>query len=537
MPWPYSIQSRNDGDILDAAKYNADHQTHVDNAIPGSINDYANDVAQLRTAVDPGEVGAESLPTTLAGELERLRFAIREIKGTNHWYETGKLFQVSRLATGGDGSSGSPWTGWEAPMAALPAEARIRFHAGHYTMTTPVIMKQGWHIYGDGQNNSIVTVTGNIRGFAYEPVAHTDTLMCFEDLQIRGSSNAVGQTLNLISLKNVSFVYINRCKLTTSSTEAVKVNGATQVRIANSDIEATRNGGIYLTGVGSVIGVVNGWEIANCWFEHGMGSAIILNLCHIGSILDCVFEGLDGGLHADAALWCEGGATQITFEGNYSEEYAPWNIVTDAVCHNLRIINNYFHSTSNAKIQMRGKGGQAPAHHETIVMHNIFAGINGAQTKLFIPSENQLSYYFDFNYVDPTDPQYGNLIWVDGFPNTVRRVYRYPASNGRPAILDGWWINGNDNAIYAAVHKLTLDSNAADGMVALRVAGGDRVTVVQADTTIANNLKHTGTGVGFYNATPIAKPTVTGSRGGNAALADLLTKGALMGLWVDGTSA
>jgi hypothetical protein len=39
-----------------------------------------------------------------------------------------------------------------------------------------------------------------------------------------------------------------------------------------------------------------------------------------------------------------------------------------------------------------------------------------------------------------------------------------------------------------------------------------------------------------YDAAPIVKPTVTGSRGGNAALADLLTKLASLGLIVDSSS-
>jgi hypothetical protein len=43
--------------------------------------------------------------------------------------------------------------------------------------------------------------------------------------------------------------------------------------------------------------------------------------------------------------------------------------------------------------------------------------------------------------------------------------------------------------------------------------------------------------IGFFTATPIAQPTVTGSRGGNAALASLLTQLAALGLIVDGTSA
>ena len=42
--------------------------------------------------------------------------------------------------------------------------------------------------------------------------------------------------------------------------------------------------------------------------------------------------------------------------------------------------------------------------------------------------------------------------------------------------------------------------------------------------------------VGFYGATPAAKPTITGSRGGNAALASLLTQLAALGLVTDSTS-
>lgn len=54
----------------------------------------------------------------------------------------------------------------------------------------------------------------------------------------------------------------------------------------------------------------------------------------------------------------------------------------------------------------------------------------------------------------------------------------------------------------------------------------------------ANERIHTdGTGIGFFGSAPIAKPTITGSRAGNAALADLLTKLASYGLIVDSTTA
>ena len=42
----------------------------------------------MKLNTDPGESGTESQATSLAGELERLRFAIKECKGTAEWYQT-----------------------------------------------------------------------------------------------------------------------------------------------------------------------------------------------------------------------------------------------------------------------------------------------------------------------------------------------------------------------------------------------------------------------------------------------------------------
>jgi hypothetical protein len=54
-------------------------------------------------------------------------------------------------------------------------------------------------------------------------------------------------------------------------------------------------------------------------------------------------------------------------------------------------------------------------------------------------------------------------------------------------------------------------------------------------------VKHTLDGaanqVGFFGASPASKPAVTGSRGGNAALASLITALATLGLVTDNTTA
>jgi hypothetical protein len=88
MPGLYTHTSRSDGTTLSASIYNADHENHITNDIPGQMDDYSSTVTQMRSATDPGEDGTEVLPTSLAGELERIRWVLNEIVGKSYWYET-----------------------------------------------------------------------------------------------------------------------------------------------------------------------------------------------------------------------------------------------------------------------------------------------------------------------------------------------------------------------------------------------------------------------------------------------------------------
>jgi hypothetical protein len=57
-----------------------------------------------------------------------------------------------------------------------------------------------------------------------------------------------------------------------------------------------------------------------------------------------------------------------------------------------------------------------------------------------------------------------------------------------------------------------------------------------ADASITGSVRLNGT-VGFNGTAPVAKPMVSGAKGGNAALASLLTAMASYGLISDSTSA
>lgn len=86
----YSHTTRATGTTLTAAIYNADHENHITNGIPGQLDDYSANAAQMQSTADPGESGSESLATSLAGELERIRFILKEMGGNRtQWYTSG----------------------------------------------------------------------------------------------------------------------------------------------------------------------------------------------------------------------------------------------------------------------------------------------------------------------------------------------------------------------------------------------------------------------------------------------------------------
>ncbi|WP_238008293.1 hypothetical protein KZZ52_58435 [Dactylosporangium sp. AC04546] len=62
-----------------------------------------------------------------------------------------------------------------------------------------------------------------------------------------------------------------------------------------------------------------------------------------------------------------------------------------------------------------------------------------------------------------------------------------------------------------------------------------QTTTLEGSLRVAGDLRHLGSTLGFYNGAGVAK--VTGSRGGNAALASLLTALSTLGLLTDSTTA
>ena len=86
MAGNYSHTTRASGLTLTANIYNTDHQNHINNHNPEQMDDYSTDATEMQTTADPYPAASESLATTLAEELTRMRFVIKQITGEAQWY-------------------------------------------------------------------------------------------------------------------------------------------------------------------------------------------------------------------------------------------------------------------------------------------------------------------------------------------------------------------------------------------------------------------------------------------------------------------
>ena len=96
---------------------------------------------------------------------------------------------------------------------------------------------------------------------------------------------------------------------------------------------------------------------------------------------------------------------------------------------------------------------------------------------------------------------------------------------------DGTQIEFDSGSAQFAVLGVTYDNvTAGERSATMRFA-------VQASNQMTERLRLNGTGIGFFGSTPVPKPTITGSRNGNPALANLLGALAHLGLVTDATTA
>lgn len=89
MTYPVSrVKTWINGETLTHTDQNAEFDNVLTNVgKPANCDDYSTNAAQMQSQVDPYPGSAESLATTLAGEIERLRYQLAQITGNTYWYQ------------------------------------------------------------------------------------------------------------------------------------------------------------------------------------------------------------------------------------------------------------------------------------------------------------------------------------------------------------------------------------------------------------------------------------------------------------------
>jgi hypothetical protein len=100
---PIPTQSVVPGQLISAVLWNGEFQNIFNNFIPASFDDASSTAAQMQSMVNPFPGSVLSLATTLLGELERLRWAVAEIKDFPgplgaYWYQPPTLSMAAQLA-------------------------------------------------------------------------------------------------------------------------------------------------------------------------------------------------------------------------------------------------------------------------------------------------------------------------------------------------------------------------------------------------------------------------------------------------------
>lgn len=174
MPGLYTHTTRTTGTTLTAAIYNADHQNHIDNHIPTMIDDHSATVGGMQATTTPGGVGSESLPTSLAGEIERLRYVLKTLHGGAQWYPGVQLVAASGGTLNGGTLTNVAHTTQTLTDAATISwdhasgqAARVTLTASGHTLANPTNLKAGGHgfidVIQDGTGNRTMLFGSNYR--------------------------------------------------------------------------------------------------------------------------------------------------------------------------------------------------------------------------------------------------------------------------------------------------------------------------------------------------------------------------------------
>lgn len=187
-------------DSLTAADLNAEFDNILTNFKPQMMDAYSANVTQMQVQTNPGAVGTESLPTSLAGEVERLRFQLAAITGNTYWYSApAASLATLNTALGANTQANSITSGRMLSTSSQPAYIVPNGSAASISIkgtTTPLVYKIAGTSY---------TLAADLTVSSLTAAPSTNNTMVIDDpsLSGQGFSKLIGENGSTIKVASM----------------------------------------------------------------------------------------------------------------------------------------------------------------------------------------------------------------------------------------------------------------------------------------------------------------------------------------------
>lgn len=345
----------------------------------------------------------------------------------------------------------------------------------------------------------------------------------------QASSGAIGFLLQASPFSNANSM--RDCRAASQTTAGMKLIGAQGLLVEGCTFESNTGYGVWLSSENMFV------EILRNWFESNTGHDVFIDGAladsHSIQVRGNNFSGTGGATqnHVKVTAGAATSRAHHVIEGNEFRDLAGSgvNISLGANVTHSKVAHNRGASVANGTIVDLGG-----ANH-----------INGNDNTTNIPDDDYYPGNIRHRFGAPDASHNWTDIRGDGATDYLLNYFRGAVSTSQPRIIlhPNLVVDGVGNFTGLMLGKATDATSllAHGGAVVgdtdtLRFTAGDGAAQVTAAYVKSDTFGTLASKLGFRGSTPITKATVTGSRGGNAALASLLTKLADLGLITDGSS-
>ncbi|HSE61122.1 MAG TPA: glycosyl hydrolase family 28-related protein [Candidatus Saccharimonadales bacterium] len=504
--------------------------------VPGSDHNMWGDILNefLKTAhnsdgsIKAGAVGDTQVSQLSQSKIQNLStdLAAKAID-TTVVHKDELVFNVKDHGAKGDNSTNDTTAIQSTITAAAAAGGSVYIPSGFYIISAALTLPAKTIIRGDGQDRSIIVQQST----SANGITITDAnYIVLEDFRLQGpaSGTGVGISLQRSSSQAIQWHRYQGLYIREFGSHGIAASNAVLTILNNVTCESNGGHGFYFFGVAmSTAGTSTQF---NACYANNNGQAgyalfkmvyCVLTACAadssgIGYLIDtcqgCSLVGCGSEFMANKSVSYPGVGFKITASLSIGI-YNAWT--------NHNISSSWWVTGSSVGVTMLGVHENEPEAAATALVKvdsgcSVTLADYGSTDGSFAPTPNDLA-------------SGTTTILNDGLQGIT--------VPGLATLVGGFSVGATAFPRFRATTNGGLDwGPGGSGVDTNLYRGGSGVLVTDGTMTVGGSLQHNGSAAGFYGTTAISKPTVSGSKGGNAALASLITALANLGLINDSTS-